>query len=139
RERVGEPLVVAVEALRELPENRTELRRVDERLDPLVEALESLTEVGQTLDVRQEAARLHREDEVRRSLLDPARDRVPLREAVEGRVDLDRVEDRRVVLEPAARRQPFRVDDLAEVLVVPAGAADAGRLQLRAAASSLHS
>src|SRR5437867_5187613 len=80
RERVGEPLVVAMKALRQLPEDRTELGRVDERLDSLVEALESLAEVGQALDVRQEPARLHREDEVRRSLLDPAANRVPLRE-----------------------------------------------------------
>src|SRR5436190_8150993 len=38
-----EPLVVAVKVLRQLPEDRPQLRRADERLDALVEALEAGT------------------------------------------------------------------------------------------------
>src|SRR3954452_17180579 len=46
-------------------------------------------------------------------------------EPVERRVDLDRVEPRRVVLEPPPRGQARRVEDLPPALVLPARAADA--------------
>src|SRR3954454_14052698 len=39
-ERVTQPLVVALEGRRQLPEQRPHLRRAQQRLDPLVEALE---------------------------------------------------------------------------------------------------
>src|SRR5205823_13388126 len=105
-------------------EDRTELRCPDQWLDPLVEGGDALGEVAQPLHVREVAARLDREREAVRGLLDPARHGGALREAVERRVDLDGVEERRVVLEPAARRQAARIDQLAPVRVVPSGAAD---------------
>ena len=95
-----EPLVVALEVRRQLPEDGPQLRRPRERLDPLVEAGEPAFEVGEPLEVRDVAAHLDREAEVLGRLLDPARDRVAPGQAVEGVVDLDRVEERRVVLEP---------------------------------------
>ena len=60
-----------------------------------------------------------------------ARDRLRLGEPVEGGVDLDGVEQRRVVLEPAPRGQALRVHALAPVGVVPARAADADRRPCR--------
>lgn len=44
-----EPLVVAMEVGGKLPEHRSELRRVDQRLDSLVEALHTGAEVRQPL------------------------------------------------------------------------------------------
>src|SRR3954469_1370342 len=55
----------------------------------------------------------------------PPSTRRGLGEPVEGRVDLDRVEPRRVVLQPPPRGQPRRVEDLPPALVLPARAADA--------------
>jgi hypothetical protein len=43
----SEALVIPVEVARELPQSRPELGRLDERLDPLVEALEPTPEVGE--------------------------------------------------------------------------------------------
>jgi hypothetical protein len=103
-ERIRQPLVVAMEVRRQLPEDRAELRRPDERLDPLVEPFDPAAEVGEPPQVREVAARLDREREARRRLLDPARDGLAPREPVEGRVDLDRVEERRVVLQPPGLR-----------------------------------
>src|SRR5436190_8566001 len=121
-----EPLVVAVKVLRQLPEDRPQLRRADERLDALVEALEAGTELSEALEVSEVPARLDGEDEPRRAPVDPALNRLDSRQAVERCVDLDRVEEACVVLEPAARRQPRRVEDaVSPVVVVPAGAADA--------------
>ena len=78
--------------------------------------------------MRQVARRLDREDEARRRLLHPARDRRAARQPVERRVHLDRVEELRVVLEPLRRRQPRRIEDaFAPVRVVPAAAAYADR------------
>ena len=57
-------------------------------------------------------------------LRDPARHRLAFRQPVEGRVDLDRLEVLRVVLEPAIRGQPLRIEELAPRGVVPARAAD---------------
>src|SRR5581483_4566584 len=140
-ERVAEALRVLVGALevrRELPEDRPELRRADERRDPLVEDRRVRRHVRQPLHVRDVAAHLHREAEAGRALVRPARDRVGAGQTVEGRVDLDRVEVPRVELEPAARREPRRIEDaVAPVLVVPAGAAYADAAS--ASASCLHS
>ena len=71
-EREREALVVAAKPLRQLPQHRAKPRRFDERLDPLVEALEAYSHVGESLHVRQEAARLYGKQEVGRGLLHPA-------------------------------------------------------------------
>jgi hypothetical protein len=123
-EGAGEPVVVAPKGARKLPEHRAHLWRSCERLDSLVEALQTRPEIGEALHVGQVAAHLDGEDEPRRALLDPTGDSRAVREPVEGVVDLDRVKELRVVLEPAARRQPLRVHAPAPVLIVPAGAAD---------------
>src|SRR2546423_6771470 len=88
-------------------------------MDALVEPLDALAEVGQPLDVGQVAARLEGEQEVLGCLLDPAGDRVRAGQAVEGGIDLDGVEERRVVLEPAARAQALRAYDPAPTPLVP--------------------
>jgi hypothetical protein len=90
-ESAREALVVAVEALGQLPGHRAEAPSLGERRDRPIEALDAAPEVGQPLHVREAAARLGGE-------------------AVEGRVQLDRVERRRVALQPARLRQPRRVE-----------------------------
>ena len=67
----------------------------------------------------------------------PALDRLHGRQAIEGRVDLDRVERVRVELEPPRRRSPLRIEDASPVLVAPAGAANAdhGSVYFRCALS----
>src|SRR4051794_7964073 len=124
-ERGGEPLVVALEGRRQLPEERPELRRAKQRLDPVVEDREVRRDLAQALDVRHVAADLDGEQEVRRRLGHPARDHLPLGQAGEGHVDLDPVEGLRVEREPVARRTARGVEDaVAPVGVVPARAAD---------------
>src|SRR5215210_3226002 len=93
-QRRAQPLVVSVKVARQLPEHRRELRRADERVDALVEPLESWPQISQALEVRQVAARLDREQKIRGALDDPPLDRSDVREPVKGRVDLDGVEQR---------------------------------------------
>jgi hypothetical protein len=126
-ERVGEPLVVAPEAFRELPQDRPELRRGDERVDPPEEARLALVHVEEAFHVREIAARLDREEEAGRALTHPGGDRLPARKAVESRVHLDGVEELRVVPQPFACRQSLGIDALAPVRVVPTRAADTDR------------
>ena len=76
-------------------------------------------QVEQALEVGDVAAHLDREEKVGRRLLDPARDRRLQRQAVERVVDLDGVEEGRVLLEPAAHRETL-VDQIPPVRVVPA-------------------
>src|SRR5439155_20818966 len=90
-------LIVASKGRRQLPQDGTELRRAYERLDPLVEALETQPEVAQPLYVGQVAARLDGEEKAGRRMLHPGCDRGSRGQPVEGRGHLDRVEDRRVV------------------------------------------
>src|SRR5919197_1365885 len=120
-----EPVEVATEGGRQLPEERAELGRAQQRLDPLVEERQVLRDVVQPLHLRQIAAHLDRENEVVRRLLHPARDGRRARQTVEGRVDLDRVEVTRVEREPVPRREARWVEHaVPPVGVVPAGAAD---------------
>src|SRR3954454_11238762 len=128
-EGAGERVVVALEPLRQLPQHRPELRRADERLDALVEAPDPLLDVAQLLHVDEVAARLEREHEPGRRLLHPPRDRVARGEAVEGRVDLDGVEDLGVAREPARLAHALRIEDAAPRAVLPAAAADAHGLR----------
>ena len=66
-------VVVAAEALGQLPEDGAELGAVHERLDPLVESRDALAHVREPLDVRQVAARLDREEEPPRTTVPPSR------------------------------------------------------------------
>src|SRR3954454_9118575 len=75
--------------------------------------------------MRAERAELQRIDESRRRLRAPRVRGRRWRQSVEGVVELDGVEQRRVVLEPTLRRYAGRIDDAAPVLVHPSGAADA--------------
>src|SRR5687768_4966367 len=59
-----EALVVTMEVAWKLPEDRPELAGGDQRLDPLIETLDSRTHVGEPLHVGQIAARLDGEEEV---------------------------------------------------------------------------
>ena len=126
-ERVGEPLVVARELRRaaataagpSLPARASGSIRASSR---------SRCSPGlpQALDVRHVAAHLDREREALGRLLRPALDRLALRQPVERRVDLDRVEALRVRGEPAPRGQPSGIEDpVAPGRVVPARAPDA--------------
>src|SRR5215210_2831322 len=135
-QRRAQPLVVSVEVAGQLPQHRADLRRADERTDALVEPLQSRPQIRQPLEVRQVPARLHREQEIRRALDDPPLDRRDARKPIEGRVDLDAVEQGRVVSEPPAGGQLSRVDALPPMRIVPARAADADRLHATRASIS---
>ena len=63
-ERALQPVVVALERRRELPQDRCHLRRGDERRDPCVEEPLGLVQVAQPLHMRDVPAHLDREDEV---------------------------------------------------------------------------
>src|SRR6266540_6171869 len=128
-ERCAQAFVVPPKIAWELPQDWAQLRRADERVDSLVEALHSRPEVGEPLHVRQIPAGLDREHEALRRLLDPARDRIALRQPVERVVHLDGVEERRVVLEPPRLGQALWIDDLPPVGIVPARAADPDRFR----------
>ena len=53
RERAGKALIVALEGRRQLPQQRTELARLRERLDPIEQELDVPAALAQPLDVRQ--------------------------------------------------------------------------------------
>src|SRR5438874_3032491 len=136
-ERIREAVVVAAKVPRQLPEHRPELRRADERLNPVVERPHARTEVAQAPDVRDVAAHLDREDEPGRACAHPVGDHVALRQPVEGRVHLDGVEMAGVVVQPFPRRTARRVEDaVPPMVVVPTGTADSNWLQRSSAANS---
>jgi len=74
-ERRCQAFVIALERPRQLPEHRSELGRVDERIEALVEELDPAGQLCQPLDVREVPARLHGQDEAWRRLLHPCRHR----------------------------------------------------------------
>jgi len=119
RQGAAEPVVVPMEVRGELPDDRTQLAGLDERLDALVEAADPLREVLEAPDVRQVATRLGGDHEIGWCLLNPARHGVGRGEPVEGRVDLDGVEDLRVTLEPASLGQALRIEPAAPAVVLP--------------------
>src|SRR4051795_3814016 len=125
-----------MECLRELPEDRPHPLRLAERLQRLPEAGDSLLHPPQAANMRQVATRLDREQEPRRGLLHPCFDGLATGQPVEGRVDLDRVEGLRVVLQPAALGQPLRVERAAPVAIAPTRAADPDRPHLRRASAA---
>src|SRR2546423_3574408 len=120
-----QPLVVAVEVLRQLPQHRAQAAGIEQRLERLVEAGDPFLDSDQPLYVRQVAAGLDREHEVLRRLPDPSRDGLATLQPVEGRVDLDCVELPRVQLEPAALGLPLGVKAPPPIIVHPSRAADA--------------
>jgi len=124
-EPVSQAPVVTVEVLRQLPQHRPQPPGIDQRLQWLVEALDSILDRGQALDVGQVPARLDDELEVPRRLLCPVGHGITPCEAIEGRIDLDGVELLCVELEPAALGLPFGVEPAAPAVVHPSGAADA--------------
>jgi hypothetical protein len=71
---------------------------------------ERLLRVLQLLHVRQKPARLDRVPEAGRRLLSPFLERFGRGPPVEGVVDLDRVEDTRVLREPAPCRELSRIE-----------------------------
>ena len=124
-ERAAEPIGVVTEGRWQLPEQRPELRRSQQRLDSLVEKRQVLGDLGQALDVRDVPADLDREDEPRRGLGHPARHNSRLRQAIERRVQLDRVETLGVVGEPIALRKARGIEDTSPPMrVVPPRTAD---------------
>src|SRR6185312_10492047 len=113
-----------MEVLRELPEQGAKLPAPRQRFEWLIEAPDPSVEHRQPLDVGDVAAHLHREAEPFGTLIDPALDGGAGGEAVEGVVDLDRVEVLGVEAEPGALRDALRIEELAPVGVDPARAAD---------------
>ena len=119
RERVGEAVVVAARSGRAAATARGRASATR----PAARSTRSSAPTPRSmsrepLHVRQVAAGLDREHEVRRRVVHPAVDRRGLREPVEGRVDLDGVEAGGVVLEPPPRRQARRVEGLPPALVL---------------------
>jgi len=108
-QRTRQKLLVASEVGRELPDDRPELLGANEWLDPLVITSDPLLDLAQPPDVGQVAARLGGEQEILWGVLDPARHGIARREAIEGRVDLDRVEHLGVAREPARLPQSLRI------------------------------
>jgi hypothetical protein len=124
-ERAGEALIVALEGRRQLPQQRAELARLRERLDPIEQKLQVAAGLAQPFDVRQVAADLDCEREVRRRPVGPALGGFASRQPVERRIELDGVEAARVELEPAPCRETRRVElASAPGPVIPARAAD---------------
>src|SRR5581483_6064010 len=118
-ERRAQPVVIAREVRRQLPEERAELAQ---RLDARTEARDGLAEIAQPLDVRDVARVLHGEAKAvgRRSL--PGGHACLLRQPVERVVHLDGVEVARVQLEPLTR-WTATVERLPPARIVPARAA----------------
>src|SRR4030095_11890235 len=78
----------------------------------------------QLLQVSQIAVRLDRIDKSIRGLRAPRFEGLRRGQLIESVVDLDRLENARVEIEPSLRRLSFRVEAPAPVLVIPARAAD---------------
>ena len=76
------------------------------------------------LHVGDEAIGLDRVAKARRRLLAPAVEGRRERQAIEARVDLDRVELFRIAFEPALLGKALRIEESTPMLVDPAGAAD---------------
>ena len=80
--------------------------------------------IPQPLQVGDESARLHRDDEPGRRLVPPAFERGALGEAVERVVHLDRAEPLGVVREPVPLRHAIRIEHAPPVVVLPTAGAD---------------
>src|SRR4051812_14439476 len=122
-EKDAQPLDVDRPVGRQLKQHRTE--RPTETIGASEEAMERLLRILQLLHVGQEAARLDRVGEPARRAASPRGEGRRIRKAVEGVVDLDGVEMRRVMLKPLPLRHAARIEIAAPVLVLPPGTADA--------------
>ena len=120
-----ETLRLALEAWRELQQDRTQLRAEQPRT--FHQQLHGLLREPQSLHVREVAAGLHREPEVGRCRRDPAAERLLGGQSVERVVDLDRVEELAVADQPARLRKTLGVDVGSPVVVLPPRRADARR------------
>src|SRR5690349_9228858 len=80
------------------------------------EAIDRFPAIQQFLHVGDEAVRLDRVPEPRRSLLPPALEGGGKRHPVKARVDFDRVEFVAVTFEPTLLRKAFRIEQAAPVL-----------------------
>src|SRR5438876_2995633 len=106
---------------RQLPEDDGEL--LSEPEDEIEIPLDAGARIRQPLHVGEVSASLGREAESVRRSFAPAVHGVRGRQPVEGRVQLHRGEDLRIVLEPLPGRQSLRIEDVAPVVVdVAAGA-----------------
>src|SRR5437763_795232 len=121
-EKLRQPLGIGpVHLRRQLPEHHREL--APQPQDELEVLLDPGPRILEPLHVRQIPAALRREAEAARRTLAPAVDGGWRRQSIERRVQLDGGEDARVMLEPALRRQPARIEQVAPVVVdVSAGA-----------------
>lgn len=73
------------------------------------------------------AAGLDGIEKIGRRLLAPGGERFLLRQMIKGVIDLDRVEELKIVIEPVLHRQFRRIKDFPPVLVHPTGGADVNR------------
>ena len=121
-EEVLEAFEVQRPAWRKLVEDRTERRT--QFFCPRKEQIERSLRILQLFHVRQETAGLHGKREPSRGGGTPSPEHVSARKAVEGVVDLDRIEVRRVMAEPPRGGEPGRIEVAAPVTVLPAGTAD---------------
>ena len=121
-----EPLLVVLEVLGQLPQDRAELGAELEDAG-VEELLQRLLGVGQPLHVGDEPAALDREDEVVGRLVAPLAVGLRLLQRVEGAVDLDRRQPARGVGQLLALGQPLRVEVAAPGRVGPPGHPDPHR------------
>src|SRR3954467_13504628 len=121
-EEMLEPFEVQRPARRKLVEDRTEGRT--QFFCPREKQIERSLRVFELFHVRQETAGLHGKREPWRGGGTPGPEHVSGRKAVEGVVDLDRIEVRRVMREPPRGGEPGRIEVAAPVAILPAGTAD---------------
>ena len=133
-EEMAQPFEIERPARRQLVQHGPKRRA--QRRGVLEETLKGLLGILQLLHVREEPARLDREQEAGRGALAPAAERVRLGQPVEAVVDLDGVERRGVAREPLARAQVGGVEVPLPMLVLPAGTADSNHGPARKAVNS---
>src|SRR6185312_251524 len=115
---------VEAEIGRELPENRTELWPQPQQT-LREEIRETRFGIAQFHHMRDVARALHREDEILRRLLGPAREILRPLQRIMRAVDLNGAEGAAGIGKLALMRQFRRIEDAAPTGVVPAGNADA--------------
>src|SRR3954451_21093629 len=115
------PLVIAAEALRQLPQQRAQLACLSQRLNALQE--QPVIRLEETSDMCQIPAHFHGENKGRRYLLRPSCYRAPARQTIERRIHLNGVEQLRVQRQPLARRRTT-VYIVTPMRIVPAAASD---------------
>src|SRR5207302_9695916 len=107
---------------RQLEQNRP--RVVLQSFDSCKETSQSLLRILKALDVSQIAAGFNGVEKIGRRLLAPGGERFLLRQMIKRVVDLDRVEELEIVIEPILHRQFGRIENIPPVLIHPSGGAD---------------